>query len=163
METLFSFDVSAVKYMYIMSSNFKFILVNITFYVIIRHYLTQYVGRLLPSGLSRCLRITYPLSLWVQIPTESLHFFMRGSYPGTLQNIGISTQMPARVWNNSQRGIWCFPLPLKTGTFVILPLQCRSKQTKNVLILRSIKKIKIHVYLNPSKKNATTLVKRQCW
>ena len=45
-------------------------------------------------------------------------FFMLGSYPAILRNIGGSTRVPAYAWNNAWRGTnaWSVPQPVKLGS-----------------------------------------------
>jgi hypothetical protein len=35
------------------------------------------------------------------------------SYPASLRNVGGSTQVPVRAWNNARKGIWGLPSPVK--------------------------------------------------
>jgi hypothetical protein len=37
------------------------------------------------------------------------------SYPASLQNVGGSTQVPVRTWNNARKGTWGLPPPVKAG------------------------------------------------
>jgi hypothetical protein len=56
---------------------------------------------------------TSPSPLWVRIPTGTLDSFMWGSYPASLRNVGGSTQVPVRAWNNARKGTWGLPPPVK--------------------------------------------------
>jgi hypothetical protein len=38
---------------------------------------------------------------------------MWGSYPASLRNVGGSTQVPVRAWNNARKGTWGLPPPVK--------------------------------------------------
>jgi hypothetical protein len=40
-------------------------------------------------------------------------FFMWGSYPAYLRNVGGSTQVPVHAWNNARKGTWGLPPPVK--------------------------------------------------
>ena len=40
-------------------------------------------------------------------------FFMWGSYPASLRNVGGSTQLPDHAWYNVQRGTLCLPPTVK--------------------------------------------------
>jgi hypothetical protein len=51
--------------------------------------------------------------MWVRIPAGTLDSFMWGSYPASLRNVGCSTQVPVRVWNNARNGTWGLPPPVK--------------------------------------------------
>ena len=64
--------------------------------------------------LRRWFHITCPLSLWVQIPPDTLEFFMWGSYPAILQNVGGSTQVLTCAQKNAGKGTWGVPPPVKT-------------------------------------------------
>jgi hypothetical protein len=45
---------------------------------------------------------------------EFWFFFIWGSYPASLRNVGGSTQAPVRAWNNARKGAW--GLASKAGT-----------------------------------------------
>jgi hypothetical protein len=64
-------------------------------------------------GLGRWLQIACPSPLWVRIPTGTSDSFMWGSYPASLRNVGGSTQVPVRAWNNAREGTWGLPPPVK--------------------------------------------------
>ena len=68
--------------------------------------------------------ITCPSPSWVRIMLGSLDSFMWGNYPATLQNVGGSTQVLARAWNNARRGTWGLPprwkLESRHITFTVL-------------------------------------------
>jgi hypothetical protein len=38
---------------------------------------------------------------------------MWGSYPSSLRNVGGSTQVLVRAWNNARKGTWGIPPPVK--------------------------------------------------
>jgi hypothetical protein len=38
---------------------------------------------------------------------------MSGSYLASLRNVGGSTQVPVRAWNNARKGAWGLSLPVK--------------------------------------------------
>ena len=57
--------------------------------------------------------ITCPCPLLVRIPPGTLDSFVWGSYPTSLRNVGGSTKVPARVWNNALRGTCDLPPPVK--------------------------------------------------
>jgi hypothetical protein len=46
-------------------------------------------------------------------PDRDFGFFMWGSYPASLRNVGGSTQVPVRAWNNAWKGTWGLPPPVK--------------------------------------------------
>jgi hypothetical protein len=76
-------------------------------------YLLTTRGRPWPNDLGRWLQTTLPSPLWVWIPTGYLNYFMSGNYPASLLNVGGSTQIPVRAWNNSRKGTWGLSLPVK--------------------------------------------------
>ena len=56
------------------------------------------------------LRITYPFTaVGSKSRQRLLDSFMWGSYPASLRNVGVSTQVLVRAWNNSLRGTWGLP------------------------------------------------------
>ena len=59
--------------------------------------------------------ITCPTLLCVQIQPETFDFFMWGIYQANLLNNVGSTQTPACVQNNAQRGTWSFYIPVEAG------------------------------------------------
>jgi hypothetical protein len=40
-------------------------------------------------------------------------FDTQGSYLASLRNVGGSTRVPVRAWNNAQKGTWGLPPPVK--------------------------------------------------
>jgi hypothetical protein len=62
--------------------------------------------------------------------------FMSGSYPASLRNVGGSTQVPVRAWNNARKGTWGLPPPVKlerrdmTYYTVSMWRKTQNKQTK---------------------------------
>jgi hypothetical protein len=93
---------------------------NIDFYYmlcILLFLFQKILGRPWPSGKGRWLQTTCPSLLWVRILTWTLDSFMWGSYPASLRNVGGSTQVPVRAWNNAWKGTWGRPPPVK--------LECR--------------------------------------
>jgi hypothetical protein len=38
---------------------------------------------------------------------------MWGSYPASLRNVGGSTQVAVRAWNNARKATWSLPSPVK--------------------------------------------------
>jgi hypothetical protein len=54
-----------------------------------------------------------PLTAGGSIPTGTLDSFMWGSYPASLRNVGGSTQVPIRAWNNARWGTRGLPPPVK--------------------------------------------------
>jgi hypothetical protein len=49
----------------------------------------------------------------VRIPTGTLDCFMWGSYPASLRNVSVSTQVPVCAWNNVQKSTWGLPPPVR--------------------------------------------------
>jgi hypothetical protein len=50
-----------------------------------------------------------PLTAVGSNPERDFWFFMWGSYPASVRNVGGSSQVPVRTWNNSRKGTWSFP------------------------------------------------------
>jgi hypothetical protein len=77
----------------------------------------------------------FDISLWVQILTGTLDSFMWGSYPASLRNVGGSTQVPVRAWNNARRGTWGLPPPVKLErrdmTYTVSMWRKTQNKTKN--------------------------------
>jgi hypothetical protein len=68
---------------------------------------------------------------------------MWGSYPASLQNVGGSTQVPVRAWNNARKATWGLPPPVKlerrdmTNT-VSMWRKTQNKQTKTTTLQNSV-------------------------
>jgi hypothetical protein len=62
---------------------------------------------------------------------------MWGSYPASLRNVGGSTQVPVREWNNARKGTWGLPPPVKLKhrdmTNTVSMWRKTQKQTNNSL------------------------------
>jgi hypothetical protein len=58
------------------------------------------------GGYGRWLQTNYPSTLYIRIPPKTLDYFMWGNYPASLRNVGGSTQVPARSWNNTRKDMW---------------------------------------------------------
>jgi hypothetical protein len=66
------------------------------------------VAEWLRSLTSNHLPLTKELNkIWI------LDSLMGGSYPASLRNVGGSTQVPVRAWNNARKGTWGLPPPVK--------------------------------------------------
>jgi hypothetical protein len=63
--------------------------------------------------LGRVVKVVDFKPLAPQSCTDTLDSFMWGSYPASLRNVGGSTQVPVRAWNNARKGTWGPPPPVK--------------------------------------------------
>jgi hypothetical protein len=91
-----------------------------------------------------CIQTTCPSPLWARIPTGTLDSFMWGSYPASLRNVGVSTQVPVRAWNNARKGTWGLPPPVKLEhrdmTYTVSMWRKTQNKTKkmNIYVVNSI-------------------------
>jgi hypothetical protein len=70
-----------------------------------------------------------------------LDSFMWRSYPGSLRNVGGSTQVPVHAWNNARKDTWGLPPPVKLDchqmTYTVL-VWCKTQTKQTILYQNSI-------------------------
>jgi hypothetical protein len=97
--------------------------------------LTSWIIKILIAKLYlKCIYKGVRGRLLVRIPTRTLNYFMWGSYPASLRNVGGSTQVPVHAWNNARKGTWGLsPSKLKRRDKPIL-FRCDVKPNKNTYV-----------------------------
>jgi hypothetical protein len=81
-----------------------------------------------------------PLTSVGSNPDRNFDSFMWGSYPACLRNVGGSTQIPVRAWNNARKDTWGLPptVKLERCDMTYIVLMWRKTQNKQNEISPSV-------------------------